>query len=215
VQWTPGGPGHDIQRILVVDDDTTLRELMRTVLERAGFAVSEASSGDEALALELAPDAALLDVRLPGISGYEVCRELRIRFGNELPIVFMSGTRTESLDRVAGLLIGADDYLVKPFEPDELLARLRSLLRRRAEKVGIAPSVDMNLTDREHEVLGLLAEGHTQREIARQLVISDKTVATHIQRILAKLGVHTRAQAVAVAYQTGLAGATEAHALLT
>ena len=118
-----------LPRVLVVDDDAPLRELVRTLLERAGFGVHEAASAEEALALDFEPGAAVIDVRLPGVSGYELCRDLRIRFGDALPIIFMSGTRTEGLDRVAGLLIGADDYLVKPFEPEELLGRLRRLTR--------------------------------------------------------------------------------------
>lgn len=191
--------------ILVVDDDAGCRAMIREVLGRAGYRLHEAASAEEAraLVLEERPSLAILDVRLPGLSGYEACRELRDQFGPELPIVFVSGARTESFDRVAGLLIGADDYVTKPFAPDELLARVRVLLRRTAVPISERLAA---LTKRELEVLRLLAEGLEQSEIARRLVISPKTVATHIEHILSKLGVHSRAQAVAVAYRDELLG---------
>ena len=108
----------------------------------------------------------------------------------------------EPIDRVAGLLIGADDYIVKPFDPGEFLARVRSLLRRNNSNddrpFSDRPGLDA-LTDRERQVLDLLAEGRSQDEIASALFITPKTVATHIQRVLGKLGVHSRAQAVSYA----------------
>jgi DNA-binding NarL/FixJ family response regulator len=172
--------------------------------------VREASAGDQALvqAQREQPGLAILDVGLPGISGYELCRELKDRFGPELPVVLVSAERTESFDRVGGLLIGADDYIVKPFDPDEVLARARRLLDRSpAPKQRRRTESDANigsLTGRELQVLRLLAEGVGQPAIARELVITPKTVSTHIQRILAKLGVHNQAQAVAAAYRLGL-----------
>src|SRR5213078_1111954 len=98
--------------------------------------------------------------------------------------------------RVAGLLLGADDYLVKPIQFDHLLARVRRLVAQPAPVVGPVASP---LTPREQEVLGLLAEGLEQDEIANRLFITPKTVAKHIERILGKLGVRSRAQAVALA----------------
>jgi DNA-binding NarL/FixJ family response regulator len=134
------------------------------------------------------------------VSGYEVCRELQDEFGEALPIVFVSGTRTEPGDRVAGLLVGGADYLVKPFDPNELLARVRRLLP--------APLTDgrtaHKLTPREVHVLSLLVDGLRQSEIAEKLFISPKTVGKHIEHILTKLGVHSRAQAVAVAVREEL-----------
>ncbi len=146
-------------------------------------------------------------MRLPGISGYEVCRQLRERFGEQLPIIFVSGDRTEAHDRVAGLMIGADDYLSKPFVPDELVARVQRLLVRSEAGNGTkggSGARATRLTEREQEVLQLLAEGLAQGAIAAELYISPKTVATHIQRILAKLEVHSRAEAVSQAYKLGL-----------
>ena len=194
----------DCGHILLVDDDPTFRELVAALLERIGCQTVDAADGQEALeaAATSLPSLVLLDVDLPGTSGYEVCRELRDTYGDELPILFVSGTRIEQLDRVGGLLLGADDYFVKPFEPDEFLARVRRHLSRSSRPPAARPSVA--LTNREHEILRLLATGFDQSAIAAQLVISPKTVATHIQRILGKLGVRSRAQAVAFAHRNGL-----------
>jgi DNA-binding NarL/FixJ family response regulator len=142
----------------------------------------------------------VLEVCLGLLSGYEVCRELRDEFGDGLPIVFVSAKRAQSQDRVAGFLVGGDDFLVKPFARDEFVARVRRLLER-AEGRTVFESA---LTPRELEVLGLVADGLAREQIARQLFISPKTVGTHIERIFRKLGVHTRAQAVSFAYQHGL-----------
>lgn len=119
----------------------------------------------------------------------------------------MSFDRTEALDRAAGLLIGADDYLTKPISADELLARVRALLRRHAAREqasGTAAAGPSTLTAREMEVLHLLADGLGQDAIATELVVTPKTVAKDIERILLKLGARSRAEAVAIAYQRGL-----------
>src|SRR6476660_7628659 len=101
--------------ILVVDDDAALRELITTLLTEAGYRVVEADSGEAALLAcdERPPALVILDVCLPELSGYEVCRRLRSHFGEGLPVIFLSGTRTERFDHVEGLLIGADHYMVK------------------------------------------------------------------------------------------------------
>jgi DNA-binding NarL/FixJ family response regulator len=191
--------GGSIGSVLVADPDEAARADITKVFEAAGYHVTHVATGEGALAAarEDAPCAVVLEVSLGSFSGYEVCRELRRAFGPELPIVFLSGVRTESYDRVAGLLVGADDYLVKPFADDELLVRVRRLLPR----TGPAATGAAKLTKREEEVLGLLAEGLAQNSIADRLSISSKTVGTHIERILSKLGVHSRAQAVALAYR--------------
>ena len=207
--------------VLVIDDDERFREFVRRTIERAGFTAVDAVDADDALAagdLE-APDLVLLDVRLPRVSGYELFHELRERLGSEVPIIFVSGDRTDSYDRVAGLMLGADDYLVKPFDPDELVARLRRSLRPRASGIAPAPfgpdDRTSDLTPREREVLSLLAGGRTSRQIARELVISPRTVGTHVQHILAKLGVENRTQAAAIAHRAGLvAPEVEAHVLV-
>ena len=196
-----GGP------VLVVDDDAEIRVLVSRILGRIGVQTVEAADGGEAFAAVEAhdPTLVLLDVRLPDVSGYELCRELRERFGDGLPIILASAEKTDGLDRSAGLLLGADDYLVKPFDPDELRARVRRLVSRgRPEVTAESTPATGLLTPREVEILELLAAGRAPAEIARELVISPKTVATHLQRILAKLGVHSQAQAVAHAYRAGL-----------
>ncbi len=197
--------GSAAARALVVDDDPGLLGLLERLLELEELDVTAVMSGEAALAAarEERPDLAILDVNLPGLSGYEVCRALRELYGPTLPIVFVSGARTEPYDRVAGLLLGADDYLVKPFAPDELLARVRALLRRAA---GERPRAS-RLTAREQQVLQLLAEGLSQRDISDSLVISPRTAGKHIERILEKLEVRSRAQAVAVAYRDDLVAA--------
>jgi DNA-binding NarL/FixJ family response regulator len=189
--------------VLVVDDDPGFREMLSEILDSASMEAVEAGDATEAVAAtrKQRPDAAILDVALPGVSGYGLCRELRDAFGPDLPVVFVSGSRVDPIDRAAGLLVGGDDYLVKPVDPDELLARMRRLLER--SRLWSKPT-SFELTEREIEVLQLIAEGLPPAEVARRLVISPKTVASHVQRILTKLKVHTRAQAVAVAYEAGL-----------
>lgn len=189
--------------ILIASSDNGSRSLLAGLLTGAGFAVTEVETGQDALtrAARARPAVVLLDVKLGDISGYEVCYQLRQRFGEDLSIIFLSGDRTEPEDRVAGLLIGADDYIIKPFDSNELLARVRRRLVKSTPQ-GSVP--DSELTPREHEVLRLLAAAVSPEEIARKLFISPKTVGTHIQRILTKLGVHSRMEAVAIAYRTGL-----------
>ena len=107
--------------------------------------------------------------------------------------MFLSGDRTESFDRVAGLLIGADDYMTKPFDADELIARVTRMLERLDSSLAQSLEADrFGLTPRECEVLGLLVDGLYQPEIAERLYLSPKTVGTHIQRIMGKMGVKSR-----------------------
>ena len=190
--------------ILIADGDAPMRDELAALFERAGFRTTQASNGHEALELLRVerPAAAILDPALAGVTGYEICRALRDRYGDLMPIIFVSASRTESYDRVGGLLLGGDDYVPKPFAPDELLARVRRLVQRADAPVSRA--VESRLTKRELEVLGLLAEGLTQAEIASKLVISQKTVGSHIERILSKLGVRSRTQAVALAFREDL-----------
>jgi two-component system response regulator MprA len=190
------------QIVLVVDDDDGIRALIEEMLARAGFHAESVADGESALAARATvnPDAVVLDVQLPGISGYEACRALK-EADPELGILFLSGTRTEPMDRVAGLLVGADDYLAKPFAPDELVARVRALTRRRGSN---GHAVASPLTKRELDVLRLLAVGRRKVEIAAELVITPSTVATHLEHIFGKLRVRNGAHAVSEAHRLEL-----------
>ena len=208
----PCNPGHFVSFVLVVNGDPAAAQEIAEILDGAGLEARTETSGEQALAMVAEasrPQAIILEVRLAGfVCGYEVLRELRNRYGERLPIMFVSGERVEPFDRVAGLLLGADDYVVKPFAPEELIARVRRMVIRSASDD--ARAVGTKLTRREAEVLELLASGLTQQEIAKQLVISESTVASHIEHILDKLDVHSRAQAVALALRSGLVGAPTA-----
>ena len=188
--------------IFVVEDDGRCRSLIATILGQAGLKTRTFADGETALAAmrDEVPDAVVLDVSLPRLSGYEICQRVRLEFGQSVPVVFISGERTAPYDLLAGFSFGADDYINKPFAPEELLARVRRLVfRLQRDPAAVSP-----LSKRELQVLRLLTDGLEQREIAKELFISAKTVGTHIEHILSKMGVHSRAQAVAQAYRRGL-----------
>jgi len=176
--------------ILVVDNDAASRELVATLPIDAGHEVEVfADAGAALLRAETArPRLAILDVCMPRVSGWEACRRLREMYGAALPVLFVSGERVDAVDRTAGLLLGGDDSLTKPFSPDELIGRMLSLLRRTADA-----DPDTRLTSREETVLDLLADGLSRREIARTLV-----------HIYEKLGARDRVQAINAARRRGL-----------
>ncbi len=194
--------------IMVVDPDVQQQSFAKRLLERGGWRTDAFATGEEALeaARREPPQLAILEVRLPDISGYEVCRDLKDEYEDAIGVIFTSADRTEASDKVAGLLLGADDYLAKPLAGSELLARTIAVLRR----LGATPRRRVGrdrrdgLTRRELEVLQLLAIGLDQPKIAERLVISPKTVSKHIEHILEKLPARSRAEAVAIAYQRGL-----------
>jgi DNA-binding NarL/FixJ family response regulator len=195
--------------VLVVDDEPGFRQFVSTLLERVPVPTVEASSGAEAVkaAVDARPSLVVVDVRLPDMSGLEVCRELHEKLGEDLPVILVSGEKRDSLDRSAGLLLGADDYFVKPVEPSHFLARVRRLVHR-GRRDGLTSRANggsvRGVTPREREVLAHLAQGDSRAEIAGKLVISPRTVGSHIQHLLAKFGVHSQAQMVAAAYREGL-----------
>ena len=212
----------DCGSILVVDHDDDSRVAAAYVAAQLGYDVESRGDGENVVGhLSRRPALAIIAVELQGpTSGLELMQQLHETFGDDVPVILVSGKRTTSLDRVAGLMLGADDYVAKPFDRGELHARVRRSLRRSGARVangkrnGVTAS-DVNLSPRERQILSLLADGQTQQQIAAALVIIPKTVATHIQHLLAKLGVHSRAQAVAAAFRLGLGPDVEAHALLT
>jgi two-component system OmpR family response regulator len=146
-------------KILVVDDDPHIREVIRVALKKAGMAVSEAQDGKEALARFAGdrPDLIVLDVGMPEFDGLDVCRQLRK--SSDVPILFLSA-RDEEIDRVLGLEMGGDDYVTKPFSPRELVARVNVILRRSASR---AAEAKMSPAELAHGQLRLDQEQHLAR----------------------------------------------------
>jgi DNA-binding response OmpR family regulator len=134
------------ERILVVDDEAGIRELVGTYLRREGFDVDDAADGDEALdrVSRLRPDLMVLDLRLPTVDGFDVLRE--VRRSHDFPVIVLSA-RTEETDKLIGLELGADDYLTKPFSPRELVARVRAVLRRARPGGAADDAVDVRRFD--------------------------------------------------------------------
>ncbi len=203
------------QKILVVDDELEIVRLVRAYLERAGFSVVAASEGREALAVfrHEHPNLVVLDLNLPGLDGLDVCRA--IRRASDVPIIMLTA-RIEETDRLIGLELGADDYVVKPFSPREIVARVRAVLRRaevgptRPEIVS-APGVTLDLTRRtaalagqpldlttmEFDLLAVLAANPGQVFSRLQLLDRaqgdayagyERTIDVHIKNLRKKLG---------------------------
>ncbi len=118
-------------KVLVVEDEASIRRFITLNLETAGYEVAEAASGEDALALlgDFLPDVVVLDLMLPGVDGMEVCRHIRETMPE--PLIIMLTARGQDTDKIMGLELGADDYMVKPFNPFELIARIKAMLRRR------------------------------------------------------------------------------------
>jgi DNA-binding response OmpR family regulator len=206
-------------RVLIVDDEPDIRDLLAYHLEREGYLVSRSRTGADALRqVKLSPpDLVLLDLMLPEVNGLEVCRRLRQDPAtSSLPIVMLTAKR-EELDRVLGLELGADDYIVKPFSPKEVVARVRAVLRRSRSTAGVAPIalgelvIDVashtvrsrgsavSLTPKEFDLLRALAEAHG-RVLSREFLldrvwgyaaaseIESRTVDVHVRRLRVKLG---------------------------
>ena len=195
--------------VLIADQDGESRGRLAELLRSAGYAPLETDSGDEALELarSATPAAVITDIPLAGLCGYEVCHLLKSDPTLRIPVIFLTGTRTEPYDRIAGLLLKADDYIVKPYAAGELLARLANGIRAHASTAIPASG----LTKREEEVLELMSDGLRHNEIARRLFISPKTVATHVEHILRKLRVRSKTEAVVVAYREEIIRPKVAH----
>jgi DNA-binding NarL/FixJ family response regulator len=189
--------------VVIADADEISRTTLAGVLRNAGYAVAETDRGDEALRLarSVNPSAVILEIPLEGLCGYEVCRTLKEDPSFDAPVLFISRVRTEPYDRIAGLLLKADDYIVSPYIPGELLARLHNLIERTRRQTSVPR---LQLTNRENEILDLMGDGLRHTEIARRLFISPRTVGTHVDHILRKLGVRSSVEAVSVAYREGI-----------
>ena len=207
---------NDPARILVVDDDAPLREVVRYALARASFVVIEAADGEQALVEFEArtPDLVVLDVNMPRLDGLAVCRRLRAR--SAVPILFLS-CRGEEVDRVLGLDLGGDDYVTKPFSPRELVSRVQAILRRGRAPAGepdlslgplqLSPRThrafveedEVKLTATEFRLLAALMRSGP-RVLERHALsraaypdgrhVSDRTIDSHVRRIRAKLRPH-------------------------
>jgi DNA-binding NarL/FixJ family response regulator len=200
--------------VVIVDDHPAVRRGLRTFLELAdGLEVAgEAADGPTALELIAAssPDVVLLDMVLPGMDGVAVLHEMRRR---EMPArVLVVTSFTDRSRLLPAVRAGARGYLSKDVDPQALVAAVRSvaaghlLLEPAAADalVGAAPPADAVLTAREREVLALIADGQSNREIARTLVVAEKTVKTHVSSILLKLGLSDRTQAALYAVRSGV-----------
>ena len=204
-------------KILVAEDDRDIADLIAHYLHKQGWTSHIASAGDEALAYARRQpvDLVILDVMLPGLSGLEICRALRGDKATEAIPIIMVTAHAEETDRIVGLEIGADDYLAKPFSPNELVARVRALMRRskradvQAATLSLGPIVmdlsrhtvsdegrDVKLTAKEFLLLQYLLE-HRGRVLSRDLLLGDvwgyrytggtRTVDVHVRRLREKL----------------------------
>ena len=190
------------KRILVVDDNPDVLRLVDDALSAAGYEVTTSPDGRSALrdATLSLPDLVLLDVGLPDSDGFTVCARLREKpAALDCPIIFL--TAAGDIDsRLHGFEQGAVDYIVKPFHIKELLARLKVHLHEGEEAKCDLPSP---LTEREREVVKLLASGKTYKQVARALRVSQSTIRNHLHNVYHKLDVVDRAQAVIVSRENG------------
>ena len=210
-------------RILLIDDHALFRIGLEGLLDRHAIQVAAAvGDGEEGirLAQELAPDVILLDLRMPDPNGLEVLRRLRAE-GVERPVVMLT-TSTDEEDLINCLRTGANGYLLKDMEPDDLVTALHNVTKGETvvakELTGVLARViqaadkpveepasqHADLTPREREILCLVAEGQSNKVIARNLGISDGTVKLHVKAILRKLTVHSRVEAAVIAVEQGL-----------
>jgi DNA-binding NarL/FixJ family response regulator len=197
------------KRLLVVDDDPGLLRAVAETLRAEGYEATTARRGSEALVriAESLPDLIVSDIRMPGMDGYELVRNLRASARTKLiPIVFLTA-KDETSDRVAGFRSGVDAYLTKPFEPDELVAVVANILKRvesmqseiarlfgRADKSELELARDEDLTDAEWRVAEAVARGLSNKEIASEFNLSLRTIEGHISRILDKKNFSNRVE---------------------
>jgi DNA-binding NarL/FixJ family response regulator len=215
-----------MKKILIVDDDVTLRAALIRYLQKRDYVIQDAASGLEGLAAfeKDPPDLIVSDVVMPEMDGFEFCRRLRAsREGQLIPFIFLS-SRGDVEDRIQGHTLGADDYLIKPFEPRELVAKIEAQLERsrrlhaeiirlmqQAKTANAAPEATtttpepdpLPLTPAEEKVFWEVVQGYTNRQIGDRLFISPRTVQTHLSNILSKLGLENRSQLVRFAYEHG------------
>ena len=215
-----------MSRILVVDDEPDCRIVLKSYLETQGYQVQAVNSGIEALRVfeEEPPDLVVSDVLMPEMDGFEFCRRLRAtRSGQLVPFIFLSG-QGELEAKVEGHYIGGDDYLIKPFHPKELLAKIKAqldrslrihseivrLLQKTSSGAGFNPApirqaepLPVSLTPAEEKVFWEAIQGFTNKQISERLFISPRTVQAHLSNIFSKLQLENRSQLVRFALERG------------
>ncbi len=209
-----------MQKILIVDDDSTLRAALTRYLKDRGFLVRNAASGREGLDsfTQDPPDLIVSDVVMPEMDGFELCTRVReSEPGQLIPFIFLSG-RCDLEDRIQGHSIGADDYLVKPFHPRELIAKIEAQLARAGRihseieralsqpsgnQLPSQPKTPLPLTPAEEKVFWEVIQGFTNKKIGDRLFISPRTVQTHLSNILSKLTLENRSQLIRYAFENG------------
>ena len=184
-------------KVTIIDDHTLFREGLQRLLVRHDIdVISSVSNGEEGIKSieKIEPDIILLDLRMPDISGIEVLKKLREK-NKTLPIVMLT-TSDDEKDLIEALRNGASGYLLKDMEPDNLVVALKDVIN--------ISNLISTLTPRENEILELLAEGQSNKLIAKNLGISDGTVKLHVKSILRKLDIHSRVEAAVIAVEHGL-----------
>jgi DNA-binding NarL/FixJ family response regulator len=208
----------DQKKLLLVDDDPNLVLLVKDYLEFRGYEVTAANNGREALdSLEKnVPDMIICDVMMPEVDGYGFVADLRKRQDiGWIPVLFLSA-KGQSQDRIKGLNLGADVYMVKPFEPEELVAQVESSLsqsgriRQHADTgapsetlIQVNPSVE--LTPTEIKVVQLVAKGLANKDIAQHMKLSQRTVESHVSNMLGKTGLNNRTELARWAIESRMA----------
>ena len=210
--------GKDRKRLLLIDDDPNLILLVKDYLEFRGYEVLTADNGKEALNLlsQNLPDMIICDIMMPEMDGYALIENVRQdRRTSWIPVLFLSA-RGQSQDRIKGLNLGADVYMVKPFEPEELVAQVESSLKQTnrllmyTEGVGddsspIQVPATVELTPTELKVVQLVARGLANREIALQMNVSQRTIESHVSNMLGKTGLSNRTELARWAIETRVA----------
>lgn len=195
------------KRLLLIDDDPNLILLVKDYLEFRGYEVITAENGREALEVleQEIPDMIICDVMMPEMDGYQFVNQVRQDERTSwIPILFLSA-KGQSQDKIKGLNIGADVYMVKPFEPEELVAQVEASLkqayRQRQQSGGsgenetkIQVPFDVHLTQTELKVVQYVARGLANRDIAEELNVSQRTVESHVSNMLGKTGLHNRTE---------------------
>lgn len=195
------------KRLLLIDDDPNLILLVKDYLEFRGYEVITAENGREALEVleQEIPDMIICDVMMPEMDGYAFVNQVRQEERTSwIPILFLSA-KGQSQDKIKGLNIGADVYMVKPFEPEELVAQVEASLKqafRQRQQAGngndnetkIQVPFDVHLTQTELKVVQFVARGLANRDIAEELNVSQRTVESHVSNMLGKTGLHNRTE---------------------